>query len=389
MKFTIFLRTVLAVGLLCCSGKKLSAETWKLESVDAIGTPARYTSMKIDSFGNVHVAYVLDDGNHYPLRYAMWDHSLKRWFEMTVDQNAGSCSLTLDSTQHPHLSYTEFTGGHLKYGHWDGTNWRSEVVPINAMNISYYNSIALTPDDRPNISFYEYEGARDSGYRIRLRTVLWDGQVWGLRTVDSQSGSGKFNAMAADRQGHLHLVYANVSASTGSIRYAFWDGRSWKTEILEGEKDGDGHAVGWSCSIALDSDGNPHITYMDEAARFVKYAVRKDGRWKIEVIGRVQGVGYPDRNSIAIDSHGVPYIGYFDAGSGSLHVAHPEGQKWLIETVDGDGAGFTSSMQIDNDVIWISYSDGASGGLKVASRQLKTSTAVDTRAAAGHAQSGQ
>jgi hypothetical protein len=369
------------------AAKTVSAGDWKIDSVDALGAPAKYTSLKVDNLGNVHVAYVLDDQNRYLLRYALWDHSLKRWFAMTVDHNVGTCSLTLDSNQHPHISYTEFAGGRLKYGHWDGAQWKTEVLPINAENISYYHSIALTPDGRPSISFYEYEGARDSGFRIRLRNVMWGGAIWELRTVDSQPGSGKFNAMAADRQGHLHLVYANVSAGTGSIRYAFWDGKSWKTEIIEGENAGDGHGVGWSCNIALDSDANPHITYMDEVAKLVKYAVRKNGKWKIEVIARVRGVAYPDRNSIAIDGRGVPFVGYFDAANGSLQVAHPEGQKWMIDTVDAENSGFTSSMQIDNDVIWISYGDGANGGLKVARWQSNGAVPVGASAVIGHGES--
>lgn len=382
MKLDTLIRMLWVVGIVWFSAGIVSAGDWTSASVDALGTPVKYTSLKIDGLGNVHVAYVLDDGNRYPLRYAFWDHSLRHWFAMTVDQNVGSCSLTLDSQRHPHISYTEFAGGHLKYAHWDGAKWETEVLPINAEVINYYNAIALTPDDHPNISFYEYRGPKDSDFKIRMRTVMWDGKYWGLRTVDGLEGSGKFNAMVADLQGHLHLAYANVSAGTGSIRYAVWDGKSWSTEVVEGEKENNGHGVGFSCNIALDKDANPHLTYMDEVEGLVKYAVRRGGRWQIQVIGRVRGVAYPDRNSIAIDDHGVPYVGYFDAGSGSLQVAHQERQKWIVETVDAEYSGFTSSMQIDNGVIWISYADGANGGLKVAWRKFSSGTPGEASAVA-------
>lgn len=372
-----------AASFLCPAANAGSSTDWHRESVDAVGAPVKYTSLKIDNLGNVHVAYVIDDQNRYPLRYAFWDHSLKRWFTMTVDGNVGTCSLALDSKQHPHISYTDFAGGRLRYARWDGVKWKTEALPLNSENINYYQAIALTPDDRPNISFYEYQGPKDTDYRIRLRTVLWDGTYWALRTVDSDQGSGKFNAMVADSQGHLHLAYANVSAGTGGMRYAFWDGRSWKYEILEGEKENHGHGVGFSCNIALDKDSIPHLTYMDEVERLVKYAVRRGGQWQIQVIARVLGVAYPDRNSIAVDDHGLPYIGYFDAGRGTLNVVHPEGQKWGIETVDADGSGFTSSMQIGNGVIWISYADGANGGLKVAWREIGGSIAMTGSAVAG------
>ena len=383
MKSGTLLLALWTAGLLCFPAGAASGAGWTIESADSQGLPIKYTSLKTDSQGNVHVAYVIDDQNHYPLRYAFWDHSLKRWFTMTVDQNVGTCSLAIDSKQHPHISYTDFAGGRLRYAFWDGLKWTTQVVPLNSENINYYQGIALTPDDRPGISFYEYRGPKDSDLKIRLRTVMWDGKVWALRTVDSDEGSGKFNAIAADSQGHLHIAYANVSAGTGGMRYAFWDGKTWKTEILEGEKENNGHGVGYSCNIVLDSEANPHLTYMDEVERIVKYAVRKNGSWRIQPIARVRGVGYPDRNSIALDSHGVPYISYFDAGAGSLHLTHPAGDKWVIETVDTDGAGFTPSLQIDGDTIWISYADGGNG-LKVARRPLNVAAATGESATAGH-----
>jgi hypothetical protein len=357
------------------------AVDWQVDTVDMLGGQVKYTSMKIDSLGNVHVAYVVDEQNHYPLKYAFWDHLGKRWATMTVDQNVGTCALTLDSKQRPHISYTDFAGGRLRYAHWDGAKWLTEALRISSENINYYQSIALTPDDSPNISFYEYQGAKDTDFRIRLRAIMWNGKYWEVRTIDSDPGSGKFNAMLPDSKGNLHIAYANVSASTGGMRYARWDGKSWTTEILEGEKENNGHGVGWSCSIALDQEGNPHFTYMDEVEKLVKYAVRKGGRWQIRVIDRVAGVAYPDRNSIAVDSDGRPYMGYYDAGRESLFVAHPEGQKWVVETV-ATGGGFTSSMQIDKGVIWISFADVASGGLKVARRELDTGAAVSAPAVA-------
>jgi hypothetical protein len=367
----------MAAGLLWLPFGVVQAADWQIESVEPAGVPVKYTSMKIDSLGNVHIAYAVDDGNRYPLRYALWDHTLRRWFTMTVDQNIGTCSLALDSAQHPHISYTDFAGGRLRYAHWDGANWKTEVLPVNSQNVNYYQSIAISPDDRPTIAFYEYEGPKGTDIRIRLRAVMWNGKFWELRTIDSDQGSGKFNAMVSDPLGHLHLAYANVSAGTGGIRYAFWNGQSWDLEILEGERQNNGHGVGWSCNVAVDKNNLPHFTYVDETDRLVKYAVRSGGRWRIQVIDKIAGVAYPDRNSIAIAEDGRPYVGYFDGGSGILQIAHPEGQRWAKETVDSNGSGYTSSMQIDRGVLWISYADTLTGGLKVARRELGTGVAAE------------
>ena len=347
--------------------------TWQIDAVDTDG-PGKYSSMKVDTVGNVHVVYVVDDGNRYPLKYAIWTASAKRWFKMTIAQSVGACALTLDSKQRPHISYTDYgsmSGSKLRYAHWDGQMWRTEALRLNSDTIAYYNSIALDLTDNPTLSFYEYRGALDTDFRIRLRTVMWDGQGWNVRTVDSEQGSGKFNAMVADSKGHLHIAYANVSAGTAGIRYAYWDNTSWHTQILEGMQENNGNAVGYSAAIALDKDDNPHITYVDETTPRVKYAVRKNGRWQIQMVDTVAHVGYPDHNSIAVDDEGHPYISYYDAGRGILKVAHLEGQRWLAETLDGNWSGFTSSIQIAGGMIWVSYADEGQGAFKVAHRPLR------------------
>src|SRR6202041_2695764 len=120
-------------------------------------------------------------------------------------------------------------------------------------------------------------------------------------------GSGKFNAMAIDLQGRIHLAYANVSANTAGLRYASWDGKAWHAEIVEGQAQNHGESVGYSVVIAADHEGNPHIAYMNESSPALKYAVRSKDHWEIQTVDRVTAVGYPDRNSIALDDEGRAY----------------------------------------------------------------------------------
>jgi hypothetical protein len=57
----------------------------------------------------------------------------------------------------------------------------------------------------------------------------------------------------------------------------------------------------------------------------------------------------------------------------------------MVEIVDGDGSGFTSSMQIDRGVLWISYAGLGSGTLKVAHRELNASDAALPPTSEAHA----
>lgn len=343
------------------------ATTWQVDLVDntASGT---FTSLRVDSAGNGHVAYVTDTPDHV-LKYGFWDHTVKRWFTMAVAPGASFCSLALDSKNQPHISYADFgtgKGAMLRYVHWDGSSWIRQGIPIRSTDVvAYYTSIALDRSDRPTISYYNYEG-EGGGFVLTMRTVSWDGRIWEARTADSTYGSGKFNFIAADNAGGLHLVYANVSAMHAGLRYATLEGGEWRPEILEGANQA---VYDESVALAMDAHNNPHIVYTDIEKQVVKYATRVDGKWILETVDQLFRARYPDRNGIAVDSAGNPYISYFDASNGVLKIAHKENGRWIVETIDHDFAGYNSSLQIADGTIWVTYGDD-NGLLKCARRAI-------------------
>ncbi len=356
---------------LCTAARAATGPVWQVATVDS-GGAARSVSMKADREGNLHVAFINDDGNRNPLKYAFWDRTVNKWFVMQIAENVATCSLTLDSRQRPHISYVDYgsgSGSKLRYANWNGQAWERQAIPLNSDVIAYFTSIALDKDDRPSISFYEYRGPRGTEIKIRLRNVMRIGNYWQVRTVDPEEGSGKFNCTAAAGN-TVHIAYANVSSGTAGMRYAIWQGTSWKNEIVDQGDASAGDVVGYSVCMALDGNGDPHIIYSNETRPSIRYAVRKNNRWEIQVVEPLAGVAYPDRHSIAIGAANQPYLGYFDAGRGELRVAYPVGKRWVVETVDGDGCGFNSSIDVDASNVYIAYSDAVRGGLKVARRPV-------------------
>ncbi len=337
---------------------------WQVGVVDA-GIGGQYSSLRVDAYGNGHVAYV--DSNDAILKYAFWDHRLNKWFTTQLDRSLGFCSLALDSGQRPHISYLDYGSGRLKYAHWNGATWQSQTIQIQAKQISFYTSIALGKNDTPSITYYEYEGP-DGEQELHLRNVSWTGDRWELRTVDPTPGSGKFNSIASDSGGNLHVAYGNVKYEDASLRYASFDGHSWNRKILEGE--GRPGTSMWSTTLVMDKADQPHIAYTDVVNKIVKYATEINGRWVFEAVDSLRGVGYPDRNGIALDEAGTPYISYYDAGAGLLKLAHRVGRQWVAEVVDGNFAGYTNSLQIYQQTIWITYADENQHDLKFARRTI-------------------
>jgi hypothetical protein len=345
------------------------ARDWEVQAVDP-GGGGKYSSLRMDSFGNAHASYYNEP--LHELKYAFWDHRLRRWFIMTLDEHcSGFTSLALDSQQRPHISYIEYGTGRLKYAHFDGRSWKSETIPIAGKQIDYFTSIALASDDRPIISYYEYLNTAASENVLHLRTVKFTGAYWELSTVDGHSGSGKFNAIAMGHDGNLQVAYANVKDESASLRYARWNGNSWDSEILEGK---DHPQASYSVNLVLSRDDVPYITYIDAAKRLIRYATIQDRHWQFETVDAVADGAFPDRNGIALDIEGSPYISYYDAGKGILKVAHREGSKWVAEIVEATFSGYTPSIQVADGEIVITYFDTATNSFKCARRALPVST---------------
>lgn len=106
--------------------------------------------------------------------------------------------------------------------------------------------------------------------------------------------------------------------------------------------------TGWFTSLALDSQGNPHISYYDYTNGDLKYCTQKKETWKIETIDSTGDVG--KYTSLALDQYGNPHISYYDATNGDLKYAFFNNNVWKTETIDRIGnVGLYTSIDIDSD----------------------------------------
>jgi hypothetical protein len=348
------------------------AEDWAIEVIDS-NQGGRSSTLVIDAHGNAHVAY--SDPVQSQLRYAFWDKSQNRWFAMTVDRASDAfVSMALDSKQWPHIASLEYGTGRLKYSHWNGQSWATQVLALSSRRLEYYVSIAIDANDRPVLTYYEVNGTDMAVLSLKLRSVAWNGSNWEIRTIDGTSGSGKFNYIAPHSDGRMSVAYANVRDENADLRYAMWDGKEWKPEILLQSQD---KLHIRSVAIAVDRNDNPHIAFSTAATHDLKYATRRGNRWEFENVDHFVREGYPDRNGIAVDRHGTPYISASDVGARMLKVWCRVGGKWVGEIVESGSSAFTSSIQVSEREIIVTYYDADSNSLKCARRPLGISSSAE------------
>ena len=164
---------VFLAGMVACSAPIAFGAEWRIDVVDS-GAPGKFSALKLDSDGNLHLAFVAEDGLRNPLKYGFWDRRLERWFVMTVAEGASFCSLVLDSKNRPHISWADYggaSGAKLRYARWEGQSWKKIAIPLNSDIVGYFTSIALDARDNPRISFYEYRGPKGTDLAVRMRVV--------------------------------------------------------------------------------------------------------------------------------------------------------------------------------------------------------------------------
>lgn len=173
------------------------------------------SSIAVDATGNPSIAYYAQ--YEMELRYTHWNGSA--WATQVVDTThdvGSSCSLKLDSLGNPRIAYRDSTSGDLKFAQWTGSAWAREVVDAVG-DVGYSPSLALDASDNAHISYYDNTN-RD------LKYARWTGASWAIETVDAEDDVGGYSSIAIDTASHPHIAYLYDEDPVGDLRYASWNG---------------------------------------------------------------------------------------------------------------------------------------------------------------------
>ncbi len=177
---------------------------------------------------------------------------------------------------------------------------------------------------------------------------------WHIVTVDSGLYIGEYASMALDSSGYPHFSY--LDGFNEDLKYAYWDGTAWRIETVDSVG-----KIARDTSLALDSNGYPHIAYYDWIPDYdLKYASWDGTAWRIETVDSEGDVGRSA--SLELDYSDHPHISYnewYGSFPDKLKYAYWDGSAWRVETVDSEGyvGGFTSLALDSSGYPHISYSD--------------------------------
>ncbi len=130
---------------------------------------SRSVSIDVDSFHRPHIAYIDSDGD---LKYSFKDNG--RWVIETVeDMNSylifeDSCSMKLDKTNIPHITYIDLWNEQLKYAEKTSNGWEISTIffPTHRNDLRSCH-LAIDSQGNSHISFFD---SSDSTLKYAFRT---------------------------------------------------------------------------------------------------------------------------------------------------------------------------------------------------------------------------
>lgn len=294
-----------------------AAEGWQRHIIDPYGASPD-TSLDLDQSGRPHVVYKGHDGQYrYSLKYAVFDGSA--WQVAIVDNEIATGwhpDLALDARDEPHVAYYH-PNGKLMYVHFYNASWHNQTVD-SGDDVGEHPALAVDSANRPHIAYVD-EAANSIKYARRT------GATWQIAMVVVLPGASQtiMLDMALDPAERPHICYYDELAD--ALKHTAYDGAAWRTDTVAG---GIVSYNGQGCSIAVDGDGRPHISFRNLGMFYARY---DGGQWHLTEVDNDFFAGRV--SSLALDVHGRPRIAYddWDYPNYDLRYAAFDGFDWQIE----------------------------------------------------------
>ncbi len=229
---------------------------WQISSVDSFDDAGLYPSLRYDSENLPHIAYFK---SIYTLGYAAYDGVYWNYAEIDPGNvSSTACiSLALDPGDEPFIAYSSDTG--INYAWRAGATWQTEVVASGDLMLNTNGALALDNHDRPCLGAYDFNAHAPAFYYNHTGS-------WNSMALPLPAPGGSNMSLAVDAQDQVHMACYGVG-----LEYGVMESGTWHLSTVD-----DSGWTGLYTSLALDSYGDPHISYYDAANKRLMYASFRD-----------------------------------------------------------------------------------------------------------------
>lgn len=336
--------------------------------VDAAGTTAVFTSMALSAAGNPVISYV--DQSAADVKLAMCSRpdctGAITIRTLDADASASQTGVVIPADGRPVVVYTQ-ADGDLYLARCADTTC-SSVGNISLLTVGNDASIVVGSSGFPIVAYHQPVG-------LDLRVAACNDANCGSltqSTIDHQTGitTGQDTAIALGLDGNPVIAYLDLT--NVDLRVARCGNATCSTVSTTLRTVDSAGSVGSGPSIAIGTDGNPVISYIETAgSEDLKFAACVDAACDGPATIHILDAGL--ENSIAIGADGFPIIAYdtggpqYNLGIVKCGTRDCSGGRSLSIVEAANDVGTFPDMAIDaRGVPVISHIDGTNGDLRVA-----------------------
>jgi len=203
----------------------------------------------------------------------------------------------------------------------------------------------MDPQNQPCISYHD-----DPNGALKMACRVTSGGWTTFDVTDPETPVGDYSSLAIGPDGSFHISYRRGTINLSVLKYAHsYDANGWTIETVDTHAQGVGH----NTSIALDSEGSPHIAHRKRFGKqAVKYAQSMGSTWETTTVMSAGGSDYYfGDTSLVLDSDDRPFLAFLGLGDDAgLDLARKAGRKWKISRVASFYAGDSVSMVLEESL---------------------------------------
>jgi len=307
---------------------------WDTYTLDTGGV-GLYNSLAIAPNGSVNIAYYDQTNGDLKLIYSglgIFGSPIAVDGGRAAGLDVGRTpSLKIDKDNLWHISYYDATNHNLKYAYYKDSSWHFSVVDNTGSGLQF-SSLALDSAGYPHIAYYDAN-------TLTMKYAYQDssGSVWHISTLDDGSdGWPQVGVSLVALPNGLDVAYGMMTVSDTFLRYkscvvlplhttCTWLPPETVAHHLMTSTYYDDQGLAVGLRLAVSSSGTPFIAYYD---KHLNVATRRGGVWTSEKPD-------PDANhegaqaSIALDSHGKLHISYLISQFAGVRAANQNNLVFL------------------------------------------------------------
>ncbi|MDA8615733.1 putative Ig domain-containing protein, partial [Candidatus Poseidoniales archaeon] len=306
--------------------------SWATSSIETSNNVGKYCNLAIDSSNGLHVSYQYNTGN--ALKYAYKSASSSSWSTTTIDNTGGKfTSIAIDSNDKPHIAYRD-SGGDVGYAEKTGSSW--SFSSVQSANDVAFTSIAIDSDDDIHIAYYDANN--NDMFHLTDTSGSWVNTY--LEDIGSNTGGMSLDIAIDPTTDEPGISYFDSGAT--SLKYRYYTGSSWPGLTVENGAD-----YGRFNSIAFDSLGNVHISHERNSADDLYYTSDKTGSWISTAVHTTNSAG--TYTAIAIDGNDDIHIAYrYNSGTDLYHATVQGYKTGAVSRADVSGATCSITPSLPN-----------------------------------------